>query len=100
MRTIYRYAISHISNEITFPRLKDVTGSFLDPKEQIVKVAMIRDIPSVWVMVDDDAPDVSVCVSVCGTGWDATKAEREQYIGSYIVAESEIYHAFVTDAKV
>jgi hypothetical protein len=48
---------------------------------RVVAVQLQRDIPTLWALVDPDAPRTERTFEVVGTGWDFN--EDESYIGTY-----------------
>ena len=94
MQTIYRYNLKLTEEQtISFPSLAE-SGRMLEPHEQVLKVDIIRGIPSIWVLVDTELPECELPLTIYGTGWSTHKA-REQYLGSVIFDDSgEIYHVF------
>lgn len=67
-KTIYRYPIKFAEEqEIEINALQE-NGIYLAPKKQILKIDTIRDIPSVWFLVQPDAPKRKVKLRLYGTG--------------------------------
>ena len=96
MRTIYRYDIKlQEEQEIYVPELSfgNMRTAF---QGQVLKVDMIRGIPSIWCLVDTDMPSRKVKIHLVGTGWVVPdNILNGDYLGSFIIGDSEIYHLFV-----
>ena len=93
MKTIYRYQIPFLGQPIKAP---------IDPtepiKEQILKVDIIRGEPSIWILCDTDFPEREINIRVYGTGFSMERVHtKENYLGSFIIGESEIYHCFLDE---
>ena len=94
MRTIYRYSLKPTEEqEIMINGLSDTTSI----REQILKVDTIRGIPSIWCLVDNEAPLEPLKIKLYGTGWPITNKEinKDNYLGSFFLGSTEIYHVFL-----
>lgn len=93
MTTIYRYNLTPalLGKEciIQVPYLPGTTKL----KDQLCKVDIIRDIPSVWFMVDTESSLAVYSIAAYGTGWDMGTTIPQDYLGSIIFDDcGEIYH--------
>ena len=94
MRIIYRYSLKLTERqEIMINGLKNTKNI----REQILKVDTIRGIPSIWCLVDTEAPIKSLKIRLYGTGWPINNKEinKSNYLGSFFLYDSEIYHLFL-----
>lgn len=99
MNTIFRYPIElKETQEILINVLpKENSIATYSVRDQIIKVGSIRGIPSIWCIVNLDAPKSKLKLKLYGTGWDSPKAKPENYLGSFTIADSEIYHIFIDE---
>lgn len=94
MKTIYRYHVNFIRQPVLVPGFRK-DGELVPFKEQVIKVDVIRGMPSIWCLVDTDENDIERNISVVGTGWSVKDTDgKENYLGSFIYEDSEIYHLF------
>lgn len=96
-RKIFRYPLElKETQEILIPGcLGDNETIDIPIRNQVIKVDMIRGIPSIWCIVDEGQPLKRLKLKLYGTGWEAPKAKPENYLGSFIIMDSEIYHIFI-----
>ena len=96
-RKIFRYPIElKETQEILINcACKENSIEYMPIRDQIIRLGSIRGIPSIWCIVDPDAPKVKLKLKLYGTGWEAPKAKPENYIGSITILDSEIYHIFI-----
>lgn len=98
MRTIYRFNIGFGCPEINVHGLTE-NGIQVPFKDQILKIDVIRGIPSMWCLVDTDIPEEPHRFMTYGTGWPVgADVNAKNYVGSFIFSEcGEIYHVFLED---
>ena len=88
MKKIYKYALGREGEVITYK------GNF----ERFLQVQTQNGIPHVWIMIDDDMPEVSIDIAAIGTGWDLPSDVMAQmgYIGSAQDGFGYVWHYFWT----
>lgn len=93
MTTIYRYDLTPaLMGQECIIHIPYLSGT-VTLKDQLCKVDLIRDIPSVWFMVDTDLPLETYSITAYGTGWDMGTTIPQDYLGSIILEDyGEIYH--------
>ena len=96
-RKIFRYPLElKEAQDILIPGcLGDSDTIEMSTRDQVIRVGTIRGIPSIWCIVDEGRPLRRLKLKLYGTGWEAPKAKPENYLGSFIVMSSEIYHIFI-----
>lgn len=96
MKAIYRYPIEFKLEQDFFINGLVEDGKFVLAKEQVLKVDVIRGIPSIWFMVNKNAPKINVKLYLFGTGWEIPEdIKKKDYLGSFIMDNAEIYHIFM-----
>lgn len=95
-KAIYRYPIKLVEEqEIEINALKE-DYRYLPAKKQILKIDTIRGIPSIWCLVQPNEIKRKVKLRLYGTGWEMSEdIQRQNYIGSFILGDCEIYHIFI-----
>lgn len=99
MNSIFRYPLElKETQEILINSLpKEDSLATYRARDQIIKVGSIREIPSIWCIVNPNAPKIKLKLKLYGTGWDSPKAKPENYLGSFTIMDSEIYHIFIDE---
>ena len=83
-RQIWKFAIGSTVPKISMPR-----GA------EILTVQVQHGVPTIWALVDTDAPKVNRLVRVYGTGWDLPKhVLGERYIGTWQQDDGLVWHLF------
>ena len=98
MKTIHRFKIGFGCTEINIHGLAE-KGIQVPFKDQILKIDVIRGIPSIWCLVDTDIPEEPHRLMTYGTGWPVgADVSAKDYVGSFIFSEyGEIYHVFLEE---
>ena len=98
-KVIYRYPIKLVEEqEIEINALRE-DGRYLAPKKQVLKIGIIRGIPSMWCLVQPNAPIRKIKIRLYGTGWKMPEdVWKHTYLGSFIFEDcGEIYHVFIDE---
>jgi hypothetical protein len=98
-KVIYRYPIKLVEEqEIEINGLQE-DYRYVSAKKQIIKIDTIRGIPSMWCLVQPNAPKRKVKLHLYGTGWEMSEdILRQNYLGSFILKDyGEIYHVFIDE---
>lgn len=85
MKRIYKYALGRDGEVVTYK------GKF----ERFLQVQVQNGIPHVWIMLDDDMPEVSIDIAAIGTGWDLP-TDVMGYIGTAQDGFGFVWHYFWT----
>lgn len=85
MKRIYKYALGRDGEVVTYK------GKF----ERFLQVQVQNGIPHVWIMLDDDMPEVSIDIAAIGTGWEFP-ADVMGYIGTAQDIFGFVWHYFWT----
>ena len=88
MKRIYKCALGKDGEIITYK------GKF----ERFLSVQTQNEVPHVWIMLDDDIPEVSIDIAAIGTGWDLPSDVMAQmgYIGTAQDGFGFVWHYFWT----
>ena len=97
-RKIFRYPLElKEAQEILIPGCLKEDSDIIEisVRDQVIKVDTIRGIPSIWCILDEGRPLRRLKLNLYGTGLEAPKAKPENYLGSFMIMDSEIYHIFI-----
>ena len=88
MKRIYKYALGRDGEVVTYK------GKF----ERFLQVQVQNGIPQVWIMLDDDMPEVSIDIAAIGTGWELPADVMTQmgYVGTAQDGFGFVWHYFWT----
>lgn len=88
VKKIYKYALGRDGEVVTYK------GKF----ERFLQVQVQNGIPYVWIVLDDDMPEVYIDIAAIGTGWDLPTEVMEQmgYIGTAQDGFGFVWHYFWT----
>lgn len=96
MRTIYKYPLElEYKQVISVPILKASEHTRLNIKKQILKLDVQKDIPCLWIMVDNEERQRDVKVAICGTG-DKCYEPIENYVDSFQTG-AFVFHVFIKE---
>lgn len=97
MKKVFRYELDFSLNKKGYLQceLEVPLSDYKNTKDCLLKLDVIRDVPSIWFLVDTSVPKQKVNICCFGTGWDIPdEFSKENYLGSFIIDGAEIYHCF------
>lgn len=88
MKRIYKYTLGRDGDVVHY------TGKF----ERFLDVRTQNGIPTVWIELNDDVPEISIDIVAIGTGWELPTEVMTQlnYVGTAIDGFGFVWHYYWT----